>query len=116
MPKHFSVDWHVNVSGPDHREDRSIEGCLARPAAIQALGEVLVYLKRAAGPGWVVTCEHRTPGPKRQQKPLETWTFETNDLGELDEGRPRYHPEHYLHIGGSSPAAPQGRVSKLTRK
>jgi hypothetical protein len=110
------VDWHVSVSGPDHREDKLIEGCLPRLAAIQAPREVLDYLKRAAGPGRVVTCERRTPGPKRQQKPLETRTFETNDWGELDEGRSRYHPRETCSEWRVVPRGAAATTEKLTRK
>src|SRR5450755_272378 len=115
MPKAYIHDeddlggWDVTVSGPDHSETRFIEETLPRPAALRALGEVLAYLERAPGPGWVVACQHKTMGPKREQKTLETWTFVTNDQGELDEGSPRYH----LPRGQWRPTRRRGDESKL---
>jgi hypothetical protein len=115
MPKAWRHDeeelggWHVTVSGPDHSETRFIEETLPRPAALRALDEVLAYLERAPGPGWVVACQHKTTGPKQEQTTLETWTFETNDQGELNEGSPRYH----LPRGESRPTRRRGDESKL---
>jgi hypothetical protein len=78
--------WLVTVSTPASGGTRFIQEALPRPAALRAL-ESLRWT--SAGPGCVVFCLRKTTGEK---KTPETWTFETNNAGELNEGTCRHHP------------------------
>jgi hypothetical protein len=81
--------WLVSVSTGSSSGTRFIQETMPRAAALRALSGMFRSPGRtSAEPGCVVFCLRKS---KEERKTTETWTFETNEQGELNEGTCRHH-------------------------